>query len=584
MAQGDSGSKSSDYPAVARVVREIKRRVAAGAIAPDTFLAPERELCADLEAARGTLRKALAVLEKDGLVERVFGRGTRVVAALDRLERNVVGVVYRGEVEARNWPEERWQILEGILDALAKRGCRYEVVPAAHGLISSNRGADSHERLSAERLADRYGAIVFNQTFGSEAEIQKLNEWKIPVVVANLEVDLEVSATWVDHRKAARHAVNTLAAFGHRRIALISRDPNILFYGETRKGFEAGLEEAGLSADDTLMIESQGYDALAAYFAASDLMALRPRPTAIVAARDFLARGVCEAVAKAGLEVGSDVSVIGFDDLSWPQEDPVLTTYRLPARELGCVAGEMLVEQIVNGWQPPEKRELDAPLVLRRSAGPLAPSRAAAAEESAHGARSRRKKRSSAAGCVNTRLAETLRSVRMDQNEARRIHEASLELLADPGVRFDHDGICDLLIRAGAQAGADSHVIRIPEPMVAEALEKAPAEVVLADRRGGRTVLTATGSSSIWSTPGMHLQRGDAHRPFTSTDMAGHARVLDQLESVDVVFGMALDDVPPPARDVAGLNVIARNTSKHIRALCFSPQGAEGHGRDGPGG
>ena len=63
-------------------------------------------------------------------------------------------------------------------------------------------------------------------------------------------------------------------------------------------------------------------------------------------------------------------------------------------------------------------------------------------------------------------------------------------------------------------------------------------------------------------------------RPFTREDMAKAARLLDRLDQVQVVFGMALDDVPPHARDAVGLAIIAQNCSKHVRVLCFSPEGA----------
>src|SRR5512136_2444780 len=56
--------------------------------------------------------------------------------------------------------------------------------------------------------------------------------------------------------------------------------------------------------------------------------------------------------------------------------------------------------------------------------------------------------------------------------------------------------------------------------------------------------------------------------------MADLARLLDQLDNVQAIFGLAMEDVPPPARDVMGLKIIAENSSKHIRVLCFSPEGA----------
>ncbi len=163
----------------------------------------------------------------------------------------------------------------------------------------------------------------------------------------------------------------------------------------------------------------------------------------------------------------------------------------------------------------------------------------------------------------------------MDESDAQLIHDASLALLADPGIRIEHEGIAALLRKHGATTGGDADVLRLPEQMIDEALAACPKSFELADRRGGSVTLSATSEPVFWSCPGMNALRGDEYRPFTSQDMADAARLLDQLEHVHAVFGMALDDVAPAARDVAGLRVMAKNTSKHIRVLCFSPQGAD---------
>ena len=163
----------------------------------------------------------------------------------------------------------------------------------------------------------------------------------------------------------------------------------------------------------------------------------------------------------------------------------------------------------------------------------------------------------------------------MTVDACRRIHRASLALLQDPGIRIEHDTIRALLLSCGAAPGEAADDVRIPSEMVDDALAQAPSEIHLADRSGAGKTLTPHGESSIWSCPGMGYWRHGEHRPFRSGDMADMARLLDQLEHVDVVFGMAMEDVPPKAGDVVGLNVMARNTSKHIRVLCFTPEGAE---------
>jgi DNA-binding LacI/PurR family transcriptional regulator len=103
--------------------------------------------------------------------------------------------------------------------------------------------------------------------------------------------------------------------------------------------------------------------------AARKLLKGKHRPTAIVAGRDLHAEGICRLAGELGLVIGRDLSVVGFDDVSWTQEVPFLTTFREPCYELGAVAADMLIDRMTGGWRAPEQREIPAPLILRRSAG-----------------------------------------------------------------------------------------------------------------------------------------------------------------------------------------------------------------------
>ena len=162
-----------------------------------------------------------------------------------------------------------------------------------------------------------------------------------------------------------------------------------------------------------------------------------------------------------------------------------------------------------------------------------------------------------------------------EQDIAHKIHDAAIDLLDDPGIKLDHDDICSMLLSAGAKEGRSTNVIRFPKELVLEKLELCPREFIFADREGGGDAVTATSDAVIWSVPGLKIFEDNAVRPFTKNDMARMTRLLDQLENCHGVFGLALDDVPPPARDVVGLRVMAENTKKHIRVLCFTPKGVE---------
>jgi LacI family transcriptional regulator len=345
--------------AAEKITAELMRRISSGVYAPHEYLPPERTLASEFGASPSTVSAALEEMAQRGLVVQTRGRGTRVLPALERLSRKAIGIVNYCATPQASTGREPALTLTGIQDSFLRVGYRFELVSAAEGA------------LPPVNLGERYGGLIFVESSGHEEQILELERQKVPLVVANLEVELDVSATWVDHRKAALRAVSTLVGLGHKRIAFLGRKPDHLFYGKAREGYLAGLQEAGVATDESRIAVCEETDPLSAYFAAKPIVERPERPTAIVAARDILAQGACRAITEAGLVVGKDVSVIGFDDVSWPQEKPFLTTFHEPCREMGEVAAQMLAERIVHGYRPPEKRELEAPLILRRSAGPL---------------------------------------------------------------------------------------------------------------------------------------------------------------------------------------------------------------------
>jgi trimethylamine--corrinoid protein Co-methyltransferase len=163
----------------------------------------------------------------------------------------------------------------------------------------------------------------------------------------------------------------------------------------------------------------------------------------------------------------------------------------------------------------------------------------------------------------------------VEHDTASRIHNAAVELLENPGIQLDHNGICDILQKAGAKKGNSNCVIRFPETLINEKLALCPKEFVFADRDGKGKSISAFGEAEIWSVPGLRWVENNTGRPFTSEDLGKASRLLQQLDHVDGVFGFAMEDVSPKASDVVGLRIIAENTRKHIRALCFTPKGSE---------
>ena len=132
----------------------------------------------------------------------------------------------------------------------------------------------------------------------------------------------------------------------------------------------------------------------------------------------------------------------------------------------------------------------------------------------------------------------------MDMASATKIHEASLALLSNPGIRIEHDMVVDLLRKAGARVSPNSQVVSFPRELVMECVERAPREVSFADRRQGSGLVTPDGKSQIWSAPGLNILRHGKHRPFIRSDMADMTRLVDRLPEVDGIFSNEFERDP----------------------------------------
>jgi trimethylamine--corrinoid protein Co-methyltransferase len=178
--------------------------------------------------------------------------------------------------------------------------------------------------------------------------------------------------------------------------------------------------------------------------------------------------------------------------------------------------------------------------------------------------------------CYKTPNRAKERLMPITRDDVERIHETSLRLLQDPGVKLEHDAVCEKLREAGATDGREAQVLRFPRPMIEEYLALAPKSVRFSDLDGHVTELGPGSPSCFWTGAALNVLDLDGDvREITSHDLAGFARLVDALDGVHALVGTAMSDVPPPHRDFVGLRVMAQNTRKHLRALSFTPTGAE---------
>jgi DNA-binding LacI/PurR family transcriptional regulator len=202
----------------------------------------------------------------------------------------------------------------------------------------------------------------------AEAEIEAVRALRLPVAVVGA-VQPGFDSVRIDDMAGARLAVNHLVDLGHRRIGLISGSSDEAMHAnatiDRRRGYWKALREAHLRLDPEL--EVPGHFTPDGGRAAMEwLLGLPDPPTAVFAASDEMAYGAMRAIRAAGLTVGQDVSVVGFDDHEM-SDLLELTTVAQPVVRQGELAARALLSSLGPKAPSPRVRTMPTRLVVRAS-------------------------------------------------------------------------------------------------------------------------------------------------------------------------------------------------------------------------
>lgn len=271
------------------------------------------------------------------------------------------------------------EIFHGVREQAAARG--YSTVlhpmPPIRDLEDWQPSFDRMLDLHRSGLVD--GFILDKQRFLTRTNTELVANG-VPVVMvnggpANLEDGRVVPAVTINDRRGARLAMQHLLELGHRRIAHVKRFDQFVSYPilELTAGYRQSLAEAGIDVDPTYITAGDPLDRESTESAVRALMDRSDRPTALFIGDDLIAVMAIHTLRRMGLRVPDDVSVVGYDD--WRTaimvSDPPLTTVRVPLRENGGRAVEMLLGLIEEQDEEYTHVKLEPQLVVRASTSPV---------------------------------------------------------------------------------------------------------------------------------------------------------------------------------------------------------------------
>ena len=338
----------SDYyllPIYVRVADDLRAKLGHSPFDYGALLPGEMDLARAYNLSRGTIRAALDILAKEGLISRQPGRGTLILPpdAKDRARYRIAVV---------------WSIIRAVSSEMFA-GLESQVAEAGCDLIfsTSEHEPEKEAQILSRLLNSDIDGIVLYGTgdMNNNGLLKGFVEKEIPLILLDRFVpELREQVCWVtsDNQQGANEVTGHLIESGHRRIAHIIWTPdneNVNTLIERRAGYVQALAEANLDLEPAPILSVCGPAWYQSNFPDLFLKFLETqKPTALFFSNDSAAWRAIQLLEQHGVRVPKDISIAGFDGLSLPFDyKPLnLTTVVQDFSRLGKEAGRAVIEMI----------------------------------------------------------------------------------------------------------------------------------------------------------------------------------------------------------------------------------------------
>jgi DNA-binding LacI/PurR family transcriptional regulator len=311
------------------------------------------------------------------------GEGTVAAETATRIWETAERLGYRPNVTARSLRKQSSRLIgyswkpmapdqvNPILDKFLTSAVEAAEAADYHLLLFPMRSGEMASNQYRELIVTgRVDAFILSSTNYDDPRIQLLTDLNFPFVAfGRTNPEWDCPYVDVDGRAGTEMATHHLLEEGHRRIAILAW-PDDSRTGTARfNGYRQAMDAAGIALDPEWVKRGEGhFDS--GYLHTNQLLALPEyrRPTALVAVDDQQAIGAMRAIQDAGVLVGAEFGVTGFDDTPGVQLlNPPLTSIRQPIWEVGQQIVKLLT-QILSGKKPEVYQFLLQPqLIVRQS-------------------------------------------------------------------------------------------------------------------------------------------------------------------------------------------------------------------------
>jgi GntR family transcriptional regulator, arabinose operon transcriptional repressor len=359
----ESGGTSQTTPLYQRIKQELKEEIELKDLAPNTAFLSENEAIERFKVSRITVRHAFEILEQEGYIYRVQGKGSFVGPRSARPTKTVAFIatcIMNSGVENT--------LLRSIEDFMDRNN--YNLI-----ICNNNNDFDKTENYLKRLIRNQVDAVVYialisETDYERNAELVRFaTNSGVPVVMLDRYCESlrdEVRGVTPDNYGGAYQMGKHLLELGHRRIGIL-RGQWCSSARERFDGLVAALAENGLRVPpEHVKVDeiANGMGIIAMQYAM-----MKDRPTAIFALNDFMAVQLIQGFQDYGVSVPGDIAVVGFDDFAGARSPVPLTTVRVPLWEEGQMAASLVVDILRGREMEPMIVRVPVQLIVRESCG-----------------------------------------------------------------------------------------------------------------------------------------------------------------------------------------------------------------------
>ncbi len=248
-------------------------------------------------------------------------------------------------------------ILSGFEDAVMKKG--YEI-----SFIRTNKELENPKILSSTFQDPVSGVIIMNTLEPSTFQYLKK---QTPYIVGIDTDHNDIDNVAYDHYAAAFMAIRHLMDRGYKRIGFIGGFRENMKNSRRYNGYFSALHSFNLEYNPDWVLASN-WDEDYCEKVVREAYKKNLLPDAYFVASDLMAIGVLRTLFDLGVQVPSEVAVIGLSNIEISKySNPPLTTISLPIHDMGRVAARVLFDRIEGDDTPAKVITLSAEVLKRSS-------------------------------------------------------------------------------------------------------------------------------------------------------------------------------------------------------------------------